>query len=45
MVWPGVPESDVDSTIRMNGQSFNLMAVVTAQIYHACKTRGDTALP
>ena len=44
MVWPGVPESDVDSTIRMNDQSFNLMAV-TAPIHHARETRGDTALP
>ena len=41
---PGVPESDVDSTIRMNDQSFNLMAV-TAPIHHARETRGDTALP
>ena len=44
MVWPGVPESDVDSTIRMNDQSFNLMAV-TVPIHHARETRGDTVLP
>ena len=44
MVWPGVPESDVDSTIRMNDQSFNLMAV-TVSIHYTRETRGDTVLP
>ena len=44
MAWSGVPESDVESTIRMNDQPFNLMAVAVP-IHHARETRGDTALP
>ena len=44
MIWPGVPESDVDSTILMNDHPFNLMEV-SVPIHHARATRGDTVLP
>ena len=41
---PGITQADIDSTIRMNGQTFNLMTVPISPC-HSQRTRGDPVGP